>query len=65
MREERVRVQLQPKPSTSFRLSILARRQLAELIRRYGISRTALLEIAIDRMYHEELSSQSGKDASP
>ena len=51
---DRIRVRLQPKPSTSFRLSILARRELAELVKRYGISRTAMLEIAIDRMYHEE-----------
>lgn len=53
-RTDRIRVRLQPKPSTSFRLSILARRQLADLVRRYSISRTALLELAIDRMYHEE-----------
>jgi hypothetical protein len=58
VKEPRIRLKRTPKPSTSFRLSILARRELEELVRRYGISRTSMVEIAIDRMYHEEVARQ-------
>lgn len=52
------------KPQTNFRAADITAKQIAELMAATGLTKTALIAIAIDRMYTQEIREPEAKNES-
>jgi predicted DNA-binding protein len=50
-----------PKRLTAMRLSVLTEQQLEALAARFGMNKTEVIQLAIDRLYQLEIGEQSAQ----
>jgi predicted DNA-binding protein len=54
-----------PKRLTAMRISIYTEQQLDTLASRFGMTKTEVIQMAIDRLYQAEIDGQDTKSAQP